>query len=297
MNKYFFAALGAGISWGAVGIFTRSLEAMGISSSAAVLIQSGISAFCFLLLNLVKNPLKLKLRLSDLWIFVGAGVASQFLSTYTYFKAINLTSLAYASILMNTAPAIVMVLSVLLFKEKISIRKIAALLLSFLGCCFVAGIKQGGTITGAGFAYGLAGGITYAMFSIFVRIAMNRGYSGETINFYACMMTALCAATVFGTESVAIMFSSAGNFAVCVIFGVITSFCSYGLFSYALKGLETSKVSIIVSVEMVVAALAGVVLFKESVSASCMIGMISIISAIAIMNIPENKKRRCNILR
>lgn len=89
MCKYTFAALGAGIFWGLVGVFTRGLEAFGIGAYSSVLIQSGVSAVCFLILNLIKGPIALRIKLSDLWIFFGAGVGSQFLSTYTYFKAIE----------------------------------------------------------------------------------------------------------------------------------------------------------------------------------------------------------------
>ncbi len=43
----------------------------------------------------------------------------------------------------DTNPTFVVILSALLWKERITKRKLAALVLAFLGCCFVAGILNG----------------------------------------------------------------------------------------------------------------------------------------------------------
>ncbi len=80
------------------------------------------------------------IRLKDLWCFLGTGICSIVFFNFCYFKAITMTSLSVAAILLYTAPAIVMVLSYFLFKEKLTKRKLLALAMTFAGCVLVTGI-------------------------------------------------------------------------------------------------------------------------------------------------------------
>lgn len=64
-----------------------------------------------------------------------------------------------AAILLYTAPTFVVILSALLWKDRITKRKLAALVLAFLGCCFVAGILNGAlTLTPEGLLLGIGSG-------------------------------------------------------------------------------------------------------------------------------------------
>ena len=55
------------------------------------------------------------------------------------------------------------------------------------GCCRVSG--GGGKLTVAGLLYGLGAGFGYALYSIFERLALDRGYSSTTVNFYSCLLS------------------------------------------------------------------------------------------------------------
>ena len=89
---------------------------------------------------LIGNRSKLKVRLKDLWCFFGTGIFSILFFSYCYFTTIQLTSLSVACILLYTAPVFVMVLSVFLFREKITLQKLMALVLAFAGCVLVTGL-------------------------------------------------------------------------------------------------------------------------------------------------------------
>lgn len=71
------------------------------------------------------------------------GLVSILLFTLCYFRSQQVSSLAVAAILLYTAPTFVVILSAILWKDKITKRKLLALVLAFLGCCFVAGILNG----------------------------------------------------------------------------------------------------------------------------------------------------------
>lgn len=57
-----------------------------------------------------------------------------------------------------------MVFSIILFKEKLTRRKVAALILTFIGCAFVTGVVKGSQDTSPlGILAGLGSGFGYAL--------------------------------------------------------------------------------------------------------------------------------------
>ena len=188
MNKYVSAVLGAGFCWGFMGFFTRQLAAFGINSNEAIIVRCSVAAVCFGLLILFRDPVQFRIRIKDLWCFLGSGLLSLLFFTFCYFHAISMMSLSAAAILLYTAPAIVTLLSAVLFREKITKTKIAAVLIAFAGCCLVSGIGTDTVLTLQGILYGLGAGFGYALYTIFSRYALQRGYSSSTITNGASRM-------------------------------------------------------------------------------------------------------------
>ena len=182
MNKYVSAVLGAGFCWGFMGFFTRQLASFGIDSNGAIIVRCSVAAVCFGLLILCRDPGQFRIRIKDLWCFLGSGLLSLLFFTFCYFHAISMMSLSAAAILLYTAPAIVMLLSAVLFREKITKKKIAAVLIAFAGCCLVSGIGTDTVLTLQGILYGLGAGFGYALYTIFSRYALQRGYSFSVVS-------------------------------------------------------------------------------------------------------------------
>ena len=120
MNKYMASALGGGVCWGFMGFFTRHLAAYGIDANGAIVVRCGLAAICFGILILVTGREQFRIRFADLWCFLGTGLLSLLFFTFCYFHAINMMSLSAAAILLYTAPTIVMLLSAVLFGEKLT---------------------------------------------------------------------------------------------------------------------------------------------------------------------------------
>ena len=134
----------------------------------------------------------LRIHLKDIWCFMGTGMVSLAFFNWCYFTAIDKMSLAVAAILLYTSPIFVMLFSLVLFGERLSQRKIIALALTFLGCIFVTDwLGGGGNITPSGVLVGIGAGIGYALYSIFGRFALNKGYDSMTISLYTFIFAAL----------------------------------------------------------------------------------------------------------
>ena len=66
------------------------------------------------------------------WFF-GTGVVSILFFTLCYFRCQQIASLAVAAILLYTAPAFVVILSAILWRDRLTGKKLLALVLAFLG--------------------------------------------------------------------------------------------------------------------------------------------------------------------
>jgi len=255
-NKPLIAVLAAGTFWGFMGLFARKLNAAGFGALevAQARITTGLILVGIYLLIFDKKSLQI--RLKDVWCFIGTGIVSLFFFSICYFSALNYTSLSVAAILLYTAPVFVMLMSLFLFKEKMNILKIVGLLLAFAGCVLVSGIGGDSSVSLIGILLGLGSGFFYALYSIFGRYAINRGYGAWTMTFYTFLFctvgcTFLSDWKLMGSAVVAdinILFWILG-------LGFVTAFLPYILYSYALENMESSKASILASVEPVVGTL------------------------------------------
>ena len=282
-NTYTLSILAAGCLWGFMGLFRRYMGEAGFSSSGVIVLRCGVAALCFALTLLLTGPSQFRVRLRDAWCFFGSGVVSLLFFTFCYFQAMNYMSLSAAAILLYTAPAIVTLLSALLFKERLTGLKLLAVLLAFLGCALVSGLGAGDmALSTAGILYGLGAGSRYAL---------ERGYSSNTINFYSCLLAALGAALIWGVDGVfETAAASGGNLALAIGAGVVTCYLPYLLYTHGLTGMETGRASIMASVEPVVATIVGAAVFHERMGLLSYCGVVLVLSAVVLLN--AGPKRR-----
>ncbi len=289
-NKYVVSVILAGSLWGFMGFFRRTLDVMGVSAIGCIAVRCIFAAVLFGVVLLVSDRSAFKIHLKDVWIFIGSGIVSLLIFGVCYFKAMDYMSLSAAAILLYTAPCFVILFSALLFKEKLTAQKLIAMVLAFAGCCLVSGIGGGARITPVGLVLGLTAGVCYALYSIFSRFALNRGYSSLTINFYSCLLAAVGATIIGGTEYLDIITQTVPNFGFAFATGLVTCFMPYLLYTRGLEGLENGKASIMASVEPVVATVVGIAVYNEALTPMSAVGIILVLSAIVLLNIRLRKK-------
>ena len=276
----------AGALWGCMGLFVRPLNERGLSSWDIVFLRAFLTMIFMGVFIFVKDKSLFRIKLKDIWCFLGTGLLSIVFFNLCYFKEITITSLSVAAILLYTAPTFVMILSAILFHEKITWVKMAAVALAFAGCCLVSGIGTGTSLTAIGLLYGLGAGIGYALYTIFSRFALQRGYSSSTINFYSCLLAALGAFLLKRPQGLpGLMTASLPAFLWCLGTGVLSCFVPYMLYTYSLTGLENGRASILASVEPVVASLLGVFVYHEKMTLASAAGVLLVLSAILLLNL------------
>lgn len=204
---YFYILLG-GTLWGLIGLFNRNLTAGGFSSFSIVLVRNLGSLIVLGVVFLIFDRSIFRIKLKHLPYFLGTGVVSILLFTLCYFTCQQVCSLATAAILLYTAPTFVVILSAILWKDKVTKRKIFALVITFLGCTFVTGVWSGNlTVTLTGFLLGLGSGFFYGLYSIFARYALEH-YKPLTVTFYTFVFAGLSSLFVMCPDELVLGFSS-----------------------------------------------------------------------------------------
>ena len=279
----------AGILWGCIGLFVRPLSAKGLASMEVVALRAYVTVIAMLLYLLCFDRSKLKIKWKDIWCFIGTGICSILFFNYCYFSCITMTSLAVAAILLYTAPAIVMLLSFFLFKEKLSTIKIISLILTFVGCVLVTGVVgQNMSLSGKGTLVGLGAGLGYALYSIFSRYALERGYQSLTITFYTFLFASLGSVFITDYRNVFFVATDSGvNLLLCISFGIVCTVLPYLSYTLGLKYIENGKASIIASIEPVTATFLGFFIFHEKLSIACIFGVFLVLFALVLCNLKE----------
>ncbi|MDL2236618.1 DMT family transporter [Christensenellaceae bacterium OttesenSCG-928-K19] len=292
----YLAIIAAGALWGTIGIFVRTLTAAGFSPMQLIAFRAYISAAVLVVFLAIKNPGMLKIRLRDIWCFAGTGIASFVLFNYCYFIAMGETSLSVAAVLLYTAPVFVMLLSLLFFKEKMTKRKLIALILAFFGCVLVTGIfGQNLFVTKTGIIAGLLSGFLYALYSIFGRYALNR-YHTFTVTAYTFVFASIGVTPMADLGSIpAILGDNPSLLLFILLFAAVSGILPYLLYTAGLSRVESGQASIIASVEPVVATIIGVLFFHESLTPAGVLGVIAVISALFVLNLRPHAKKTIDI--
>lgn len=289
-NKALAAVLAAGAFWGTMGFFARSLYAAGFGPLEVAQTRITTGLILVGLYILLFNRSQFKVKLKDIWCFLGTGIMSLLLFSTCYFSALNYTSLAVAAILLYTAPFFVMLLSLLLFKERMNSKKVLALILAFTGCVLVSGVGGDTQFSWKGILLGLGSGFFYALYSIFGRYAINRGYGAWTMTFYTFLFCSIGCAFLSDWQVIgSVMAESGANILWVLGLGFVTAFLPYVLYSTGLAHMESSKASILASVEPVVSALFGVFVFHETLSVWGILGIAMVLGAIVVLNAKGKK--------
>ena len=252
-----------------------------------VALRAVASTVCITLVMLWRGLDQLRISFRDTWMFVGTGILSLVFFNFCYFNCIQSSSLAVAALLLYTAPAFVMLMSLVLFGERFTAKKGLALVCTFVGCGCVTGAFEGGlSLTLSGLLYGLGSGFGYALYSIFGKYAVQK-YSSLTITAYTFYFAVLAAVPLAGFDSAALSKINLTTLGGSLGLGLVCAVVPYLLYTKGLEQVEPGQASILATIEPFVAAAVGMLCFAEPMTMSKAVGMLLIFCSIVILNIRE----------
>lgn len=283
----------AGALWGFTGIFVRYFSALGLTSAQTAVCRSASTVLLLALYLLITDRKKLRIRLRDIWLFMLMGLCSVAAFNFCYFNSIlKLGSMSVASVLLYTSPVFVTILSAVFFREKITLIKAAAVILTFAGCVLISGVSPDGiTLSVSGIAFGIGAGLSYALYSIFGKFALGKNYSPLTVVFYMWLFGFIF--TLPLTDAVTLVNtiqSSPVSVGLLFLFGLISAVLPYALYTLGLKHVSPATAAILSTTEPCVASVIGVCLYKEPLTFSLCVGFAAIITSVVLVNIKSRNK-------
>lgn len=281
--SYVFIVIAA-MLWGIIGLFVNMLYNFGFDPIQVVSVRAIGSSIILTLYLLFTNKSYLKIKLADIKYFLGTGILSFAFFNWCLFVAIKNSSLSVATILLYTAPALVTIFSRILFKEKLTYIKVISLILTFMGCVLVTGFFQssGQRVSTIGILAGLGSGLGYALYSIFGKYALDK-YDPMTIPAYTFIVAAIGLIPLTDFKQIIISFSNINAVFYAIALALFSTVLPFILYTKGLSKLESSKASLIATLEPVVASILGFVVFREEITITKVVGILFVIAALIII--------------
>ncbi|HEY8892364.1 MAG TPA: EamA family transporter [Clostridium sp.] len=280
-TKGFLYIVLSACSFGIMPILAK-LSYRGGSNTYTTLFFRFFFAAIMLLYYLKSKGISLKLSKKQLYLVLIIGVFGFTLTSISLFTSYNYISIGMASMIFYTYPAIVTLLSYVLYKEKVHGRQIISLIISLIGIYIL--IDRGSV------NFNLKGivlaGIAALMYSLYVLGASNKEF--KTINSYVLTFYISCASAI-------VMFIAANtsnNFKIHISFyalvailllAFISTVVALMAFLEGVRIIGPSKASIFSTIEPIVALTLGTLILGEPISSRIVIGSIMIIMSVVIL--------------
>ena len=181
------------IIFGFVGLPIRVLNDLGMGAMEIAMVRLGITTIGIAVIALLTDRSALRMdSAKDLVLLVMVGV-SKFLTDIACLNAQISIELSLATLLQMTAPCYVMVFSRLLFGEGITVPRIVAVAVAFVGCVLVTGVLTGDidNMDIFGLVCGILSGLFFSLYLVGCKVCSNHGHSTTTVIFYVFLVASL----------------------------------------------------------------------------------------------------------
>jgi len=267
--------------FGTIGIFRRFIP-----------LPSALIAFCRGLVGAVFLIVFLKLRgkkllhgigiRKGLWLAISGAVIG--FNWIFLFEAFNYTSVSVATLCYYMEPVIVIVLSTVLFHEKMTVRKALCALVALIGMILISGIIESG-LPNAGELRGILMGLTAALLYSTV-VLMNMKLQGVDAYEKTVIQLASAALVMIPYLLITGEFTgntwSAGTIGLLLFVGIVHTGICYALYFGSIDGLRSQTIALFSYIDPITALVLSALILHERMTVFGVLGAVLILgSAIA----------------
>jgi drug/metabolite transporter (DMT)-like permease len=280
------AALSAGIIWGLLGLFVRELDAMGITPMQMTCMRYMIVLLAVFLFILFKGRSMFRTNWNSFAVFLVMGVVGTILNSVCYFSSMSMISLSLAAVLQYDAPFLVILLSVPILHEKLTKRKMIAVIGAFTGCVLCTGVLTAeGPFDLWGIFLGAFSGFCFCLYTIGSKVESSKGTPLPTILFYTSLICVVGLAPVCDLPTAIDMtIHDPTLLALIVGTGVFVTLLPFVLFNWSMEKIEAGKASVITYIEVVAATVVGLLYYNEAIGLESVAGILLILVSLILIN-------------
>ena len=276
--------------FGTIGIFRRYIPL----PSALLACCRGIigSAFLLVLAAVRKGEKREKLGAKKTAVFIIMGVLIG-INWLLLFEAYNYTTVPTATLCYYMEPTIVILLSPLVFREKLTLKKGICALVAVVGMVFVSGVVENGVPKLAemkGVLLGLGAAVLYATVVI-----INKKMPGVAV-YQKTTIQLLAAALIMVpylllTENLAEVTFNTTAIIMLLIVGLIHTGVAYALNFGSMDGLRGQSIALFSYLDPITALILSALILHETMSLWGMIGAVLILGAAMISEFDGKSKK------
>ena len=280
------AAFIAGITWGFLGLFVRGLNDHGISSVQITCLRYIVVSVVLGLFLLLFYRNKLHIDKRTVAIILIIGILGTAMNSMCYMGSMARISLSLSTVLQYLAPFIVVIASVPLFGERMTVVKGVSVVIAFMGCVLCTGvISDPGSLDLIGFALGAISGLFFAIYTLGSKDLSRHSVSPITLMFYTSLVCCLVLMPFSDIPDVVSKTASDPELILLIVgIGLLMTLLPFGLYNYAVGKIEVGMASIITYVEPMAATVVGFIFYSEAVSLESVIGIVAILFAVMLIN-------------
>ena len=261
------------VIFGTIGIF---VEYINMPSGVIAAVRGIIGALVILGVMLVKKHRTDFKKLSKkLPVLLASGAAIGF-NWILLFEAYRHTGIPVATVCYYTAPFLVVAVSPIIFKDKLSLRQIICIIIALLGVISVSGVFGTNTTKIVGILCGLGAATLYASVMI-----MNK-FMGETDDYERTFIQLITAGLVVLPYGLLTMGDIDFNFkstSLLVLVGVVHTGIAYLMYFSAIRKLKSQTVAILSYIDPASAIVLSALVFMQMPKVYEIIGVVLIMSA------------------
>lgn len=281
-------AVGAAVCYGTNPLGALNLYAEGMNTSSVLFYRFGLA---WVIIAVVMLCRKESLRVTRREFLTLSALGLLFIaSSLTLYLSFRLMPAGVASTILFTYPVMTAAIMTLVFRERITLPTVAAIVLSLAGVLLLYWGDSGGALSLVGVVLVLVSALTYALYIIVVDKSP-LPMSGFKVNFYVlawCALGMVCYGLMSGQP---LMLPPSPRAWLWVSWlAVVPAIMALVMMVYAAKYLGSTPTAILGALEPLTAVLIGILVFAEPFSLRLAAGIVLILAAVALVVLTKARR-------
>ncbi len=265
------------LTWGSMGVIVKQID---LPSGTIAFIRAIIGlTFLFMISLMLKRVFPIKEIIKNKWILLASGSALG-ANWIFIFEAYKHTTVAIATLSYYIAPILIVILSTILLREKMTLLKAALMMVSLFGLALVSGVFDAHMAAGnsLGILFGFAAAIAYASFTIMNKNIKGLSSMDSTIIQFGVSSLVLLPYILINENSPSININW-NTVILLAVLGVFHTGIAFWLFFSAIRELKAQTIAVFSYLDPVTAVLLSAFFLQEELGVYQILGAFIILSS------------------
>lgn len=241
----------------------------------------------FLYIGMRKNKTVLKITKDEFFKFILLSFLGIGITTTSLYSSYNYISVGMATTLHFIYPCVVYFICILFFKEKITKKKLTALVFSSFGIIMLIDkVSYGNTV---GIFLATLSGITYGLFLVYLDKSGFKHMDAFKCTFYISLFN-IVGLFIFGKFTGNLTFAlDLSAWLITILISFLTSIFGNAFLQLGVKYCGATTASILCTFEPITSVVLGIIFLSEHITVFKFLGCIFIILAVVLLSINDKK--------